>query len=65
MRRRRAPRHDSPNDSEAFARYLRRWDWPKSRRKRDRDLDEGGVPVDPNKPRTLEGGAAAALEFDD
>jgi hypothetical protein len=27
--------------------------------------DEGGVPVDPNRPHTLSGGAAAALEFDD
>ena len=30
-----------------------------------RDLDDGGVPVEPNKPRDLSGGAAAALEFDD
>jgi hypothetical protein len=35
------------------------------RRKRNRDLDDGGVPVEPNKPRNLEGGAAAALDFDD
>lgn len=34
------------------------------RRKRGRDLDDGGVPVEPNNPRNLEGGAAAALEFD-
>ena len=33
--------------------------------KRGRDLDDGGVPVEPNKPRNLEGGAAAALEFDE
>jgi len=35
------------------------------RGKRGRDLDDGGVPVEPNKPRNLEGGAAAALEFDE
>ena len=28
-----------------------------------REVD--GVPVDPNRPNTLSGGAAAALEFDD
>ena len=37
----------------------------RNRPKRDRDPDHGGVPVDPNKPRGLQGGAAAALEFDD
>ena len=37
----------------------------RSRKKRDRDLDEGGVPVEPNKPKNLTGGAAAALEFDE
>jgi hypothetical protein len=30
-----------------------------------RDLDDGGVPVEPNRPRDLSGGAAAAVEFDD
>ena len=35
------------------------------RRGRRKDLDEGGVPVQPNKPMNLSGGAAAALEFDD
>jgi len=35
------------------------------KRRRDRDLDDGGVPVEPNRPRGLSGGAAAALEFDD
>ena len=39
---------------------------PKRRRsKRDRDDEEGGVPVEPNRPNTLSGGAAAELEFDD
>ena len=39
----------------------------RSRRRRGRrkDLDDGGVPVEPNKPKNLSGGAAAALEFDD
>ena len=32
---------------------------------RRKDLDDGGVPVEPDKPRNLSGGAAAALEFDD
>jgi hypothetical protein len=27
--------------------------------------DEGGVPVEPNRPSFLSGGAAAALEFDE
>jgi hypothetical protein len=35
------------------------------KRRRDRDLDEGGGPVEPNNPKGLSGGAAAALEFDD
>ncbi len=35
------------------------------RRRRRKDLDDGGVPVEPNKPKNLTGGAAAALEFDD
>ena len=35
------------------------------RRKRGKDLDDGGVPVEPNRPRNLSGGAAAALEFED
>jgi hypothetical protein len=37
----------------------------KRRPRRGRDLDDGGVPVEPDKPRTLSGGAAAALEFDE
>ena len=35
------------------------------RRKRDKDNEDGGVPVVPNRPNTLSGGAAAELEFDD
>jgi len=33
----------------------------KRRRSGNRDLDDGGVPVGPNRPRDLSGGAAAAL----
>lgn len=36
-----------------------------TRRRKDKDPDQGGVPVQPNRPNTLNGGAAAALEFDD
>ena len=32
---------------------------------RRKDFDDGGVPVEPNRPRNLSGGAAAALEFED
>jgi len=65
MRRRRYPKHDPLSGNESYARYLRGLGRPQSRRKRGRDLDDGGVPVEPNKPLNLEGGAAAALEFDD
>ena len=34
-------------------------------RRRRKDFDDGGVPVEPNKPKDLSGGAAAALAFDD
>jgi len=37
----------------------------RSRKKKRPDLDEGGVPVEPDKPKNLSGGAAAALEFDE
>ena len=37
----------------------------KRRRRRGKDLEDGGVPVAPDKPKNLTGGAAAALEFDD
>ena len=40
-------------------------DWIEPRRRKPRDKDDGGVPVEPNRPDTLSGGAAAALEFDD
>lgn len=35
------------------------------RRRRGKDFDDGCVPVEPNSPKTLSGGAAAALEFDE
>jgi hypothetical protein len=35
------------------------------RRRKRKDPDRGGVPVEPNRPNTLSGGAAAPLEFDD
>ncbi|HEY0311456.1 MAG TPA: hypothetical protein VGC56_03080 [Allosphingosinicella sp.] len=35
------------------------------RRRRDKDPDQSGVPVEPNRPNTLSGGAGAALEFDE
>jgi len=37
----------------------------RNRRGRRKNLDDGGVPVEPNRPRNLSGGAAAALEFED
>ena len=40
---------------------------PKRRRGKDKGKGEGGefLPVEPDRPRNLEGGAAAALEYDD
>jgi hypothetical protein len=38
---------------------------PGSKRKRPEDDGGEGVPVEPNRPNNLTGGAAAALEFDD
>ena len=32
---------------------------------RRKDGEDGGVPVEPNRPNTLSGGAAAELDFDD
>ena len=39
---------------------IKRW-----RRRPGKKPEDGGVPVEPNRPNTLSGGAAAALEFDD
>jgi hypothetical protein len=36
----------------------------RGRKGKDKDPDRGGVPVEPNRPNTLTGGAAAPLEFD-
>jgi hypothetical protein len=55
-RRRRTPLDD-------FAAYLNNLRRP--RRNGGKDKDDGGVPVDPTRPNTLTGGAAAELEFDD
>jgi hypothetical protein len=33
-------------------------------RGKNKGKDSGGVPVEPNRPNTLSGGAAAPLEFD-
>lgn len=40
---------------------------PAARRKarRGRDPDEGGIPVEPDRPNTLSGGAAAAIDFEE
>jgi len=54
-------RRRSPLDG--FAAYLKNLNRP--RRNREGEADDDGVPVAPNKPSTLSGGAAAELEFDD
>jgi hypothetical protein len=35
----------------------------RKRRRPGKDRDAGGVPVKPNRPKNLEGGAAVALDF--
>jgi hypothetical protein len=66
MPKRRVPNHGALREFEAsFARYLRGLRRPGPGRKSSRNLDDGGVPVEPNRRRNLSGGAAAALEFDD
>ncbi|WP_263854059.1 hypothetical protein [Sphingomonas parva] len=42
-----------------------RWGSADRRGAKKRDRDDGGVPVEPNRPSTLSGGAAAPLEFED
>ena len=54
----------------AFALHMLAWTKAQEQRRRKRrgrrkDLDDGGVPVEPNKPWNLSGGAAVALEFED
>lgn len=36
----------------------------KKKKRRPKGEQPGGVPVEPNRPSTLSGGAAAALEYD-
>ena len=38
--------------------------WRSTRRKPRPDPEAGGVPVSPDRPKNLSGGAAAALEFE-
>jgi hypothetical protein len=40
--------------------FLRR-----TRGRRGSDPEDGGVPVEPDRPNTLSGGAAAALDFEE
>lgn len=64
------PRHDAPDGRRRQpgrvslpGRHMLAW--LKSRRhRRGRDDEDGGVPVEPNRPNSLSGGAAAALDFD-
>lgn len=71
------PRHDIPAPRERFAarrqrgvrqglleRMARRFLHPRGRGNR-RGAGGEGVPVDPNRPNTLTGGAAASLDFDE
>ena len=37
----------------------------RKRRKPGRNLDDGGVPVEPPRPKNLSGGAAAEPDFED
>jgi hypothetical protein len=37
----------------------------RKRRRGRKDLEPDGVPVEPNRPNTLSGGAEAPLEFDE
>ena len=57
------PKRRTPGIKRRLPGWLRRSF--RGRRKPDPELDEGGVPVDPNKNKTLSGGAAAELEFDE
>lgn len=60
------PRKRRLDSSRSFGIQVSGWiEAQKRRRRRRKDLDDGGVPVGPDKPKNLSGGAAAALEFDD
>jgi hypothetical protein len=56
----RASRREFRADYDAWLRKQFR-----SRRPRGKDPESGGVPVEPDKPRDLTGGAAAALDFEE
>lgn len=58
------PRKRPMDPSRSFGIRVSGWIEAQKRRRRRKDLDEGGVPVEPDKPKNLSGGAAAALEFD-
>lgn len=57
------PDHPPPKRRRPAQGPLRIARWFKRGKRRDKD--DGGVPVEPNRPNTLSGGAAAELEFDD
>ena len=61
------PRHDfsiPPNRrKDVRVQILKPW-WA-GKRKPGRGAADGGLPVDPRKPNTLSGGAAAELDFGD
>ena len=52
--------------AEALLRLAQGWNPdPKPKRRRRRpDVEDGGVPVSPDRPRNLTGGAAAPLDFE-
>ena len=60
------PRQRRNDPSRLFRIQISGWiEAQKRKRRRGKDLDDGGVPVEPNKPKNLTGGAAAPLEYDD
>jgi hypothetical protein len=65
--RRAAGRRGRADPSGRAAAYRARWDGSGRRPKRRRDpgAEPGGLPVRPDRPSGLSGGAAAALDFDE
>jgi len=60
------PRPDSPSPGKTrLSLYLRHSLWSPRKRPRSKGGEPEREPVEPDKPRHLSGGAAAALEFDD
>ncbi len=45
--------------------HLTEWTRWLNRRRRPKGKEDGGVPVEPDAPKNLSGGAAVAMEFDD